>query len=241
MAAKTFIVTGASKGIGAAVTRYLLQQSHNVVLAARSKEPLEAIKSSHPGRVEFMPNDLTSLAVKSFGRIDGVILNHGLLDPCKIDNASIDDWKRLYDVNVFSCLAMAKASIAELRKSKGCVVWLSSGAASKPYTAWASYGSSKAAVNSISAHLAAEESDITSIAVSPGRVNTDMQGVLRASGKESMDKAQYDSFVEAYQQGKLLKPEQPGHVIARFAAQPSKELSGKFLIWNGPELASYQE
>ncbi|KAF4509028.1 hypothetical protein G6O67_005339 [Ophiocordyceps sinensis] len=247
--AKVFIVTGASKGIGVAVTRHLLQQSHKVVLAARSREPLEAIKRLHPGQVEYLAGDMTSscmaadlasLAVKSFGRLDGIVLSHGLLDPCKIDASSLDGWKHVYDVNVFSCLAMAKAGIAELRKSKGCVVWVSSGAANKPYTAWATYGSSKAAVNSISTHLAVEEPDITSVTIVPGRVDTDMQSVLRASGKDVMDKAQYDSFVDAFQQGRLLKPEQPGHVIAKFVAQPRKDLSGNCLNWNSAELAEYQ-
>lgn len=110
---------------------------------------------------------------------------------------------------------------------------MSSGAANKPYTAWATYGSSKAAVNSISTHLAVEEPDITSVTIVPGRVDTDMQSVLRASGKDVMDKAQYDSFVDAFQQGRLLKPEQPGHVIAKFVAQPRKDLSGNCLkyVW----------
>lgn len=123
----------------------------------------------------------------------------------------------------------AKAGIPELRKTKGCVVWLSSGAANKPYNAWAAYGSSKAAVQSISNHLAVEEPDITSITVAPGRVNTDMQAVVRASGKDTMNKAQYDTFVDAFEQGKLLEPEQPGHVIAKFVANPKPELSGQCL------------
>lgn len=44
-----------------------------------------------------------------------------------------------------------------------------------------------------------------------------------------MDKAQYDTFIEAFEQGKLLKPEQPGNVIAKFVATPNRELSGKDL------------
>jgi NAD(P)-dependent dehydrogenase (short-subunit alcohol dehydrogenase family) len=104
---------------------------------------------------------------------------------------------------------------------------VSSGAANKPYTAWSTYGSSKAAINHLSAHFATEEQDITSITIAPGRVNTEMQAILRAQGKDTMAKAQYDTFVEAFEQGTLLKPEQPGNVIAGFVAEPSKELSGK--------------
>lgn len=126
-------------------------------------------------------------------------------------------------------LFQAKAGLGELRKSGGCIVWVSSGAAVKPYAAWAAYGSSKAAINSISAQLAVEEPNISTIAIAPGRVDTDMQAVLRASGKEVMDEAQYNSFSEAFHQGKLLKPEQPGHVIANLVANAQKDLTGKFL------------
>ncbi|OAQ59912.1 NAD(P)-binding domain-containing protein [Pochonia chlamydosporia 170] len=250
MASKVFIITGASKGLGAAITRYLLSQSHKVVLAARSAEPLEGFKTAHPGQVEYvagdmtsseMPDKLTSLAVKSFGKIDGLVVNHGLLVSSRLEKTSIDTFKNLYDVNVFSCLAMVQAALGELRKTKGCVVWISSGAALKPYAGWSAYGSSKAVLNSLSSNLAFEDKDITSITVAPGRVDTDMQVQIRSSGQESMDKAQWDTFQDAFEQGKLLKPEQPGNVIAKFVANPQRDLSGQNLNWNSPELASYQE
>lgn len=123
----------------------------------------------------------------------------------------------------------AKASLSELRKTKGSLIWISSGAGSKAYMAWGAYGSSKAAINSISAHIAVEEPDITSIAVTPGRVDTDMQAIVRSAGKDTMDKAQYDTFVNDYNQGTLLKPSQPGNVIARLVASPDKALSGKVI------------
>ncbi|KAH6885318.1 hypothetical protein B0T10DRAFT_92931 [Thelonectria olida] len=237
MASKVFIITGASKGIGAAITKYLLDQSHKVVITARSRGPLEELQRSHPDQVQFidgdmtqseMPTRLTDLAVSSFGRIDGIVINHGVLEPKRFADTSIDQWKQLYDVNVFSGIAMAKAGLNELRKSKGCIVWVSSGAATGAYVAWGTYGSAKAVYNSVSAHIAAEEPDITSVAITPGRVNTEMQGVLRSAGKDTMDKAQYETFTEAYDKGTLLRPEQPGHVMAKFVASPLKELSGKF-------------
>lgn len=83
-----------------------------------------------------------------------------------------------------------------------------------------------------------------------------MQAVLRSAGKDTMDKAQYDTFAKAKEEGTLLKPEQPGHVMAKFVASPLKELSGKFFTyvltrhitsstnicrWNSPEVSAYQE
>jgi NAD(P)-dependent dehydrogenase (short-subunit alcohol dehydrogenase family) len=135
----------------------------------------------------------------------------------------------------------AKAGLKELRKTKGSIVWVSSGAASNAYQSWTAYGSSKAAMNSLSAQLAAEEPDVTSVAVAPGRVDTDMQAIIRSEGSASMDKATYDNFVDAFTTGKLLKPEQPGNVMARLAASPDQSLSGKFVNWNSPELKQYQD
>ncbi|EGX91094.1 short-chain dehydrogenase/reductase, putative [Cordyceps militaris CM01] len=257
--AKVFIVSGASKGIGAAVTRHLLGQAHKVVLTARSGDLLERVRAAHPDQVEYVAGDmadptvrvrgerteiatrLAEVAVNKFGRIDGVVVNHGVLENTTLADMSVESFRSMYEINVVSCFALAKAALPELRKTKGCIVWVSSGAAAKTYQAWGGYGSSKAAINSLSGHLAIEEKDITSIAIQPGRVDTDMQQLIRDTGSNTMDKAVYDTFVQAKESGGLLKPEQPGNVIARFVASPSKELSGKFTGWNSPELAAYQE
>lgn len=56
---KVFIVTGASKGLGAAIAKYLLGQSHKVVATARSADLLESLKRAHPGQVEYVAGDMT--------------------------------------------------------------------------------------------------------------------------------------------------------------------------------------
>lgn len=56
-----------------------------------------------------------------------------------------------------------------------------------------------------------------------------MQANIRATGKDVMDAATYQTFVNAFNDDTLLKPEQPGNVIARVVSNPSKELSGKFM------------
>jgi NAD(P)-dependent dehydrogenase (short-subunit alcohol dehydrogenase family) len=127
-----------------------------------------------------------------------------------------------------------KSALPELKKSKGSVVWVSSGAATGAYTAWGAYGSGKAAANHIIAHLGVEEPDITSIAVAPGRVDTDMQKLIRDSGKDSMAEKDHASFIAAHADGQLVQPEQPGTVIANFVAQPETSLSGKFLKYVCP-------
>lgn len=64
MSSKTFIVTGASKGVGAAVTQHLLDLGHKVVITARSAEPLEAVKQANAGRVEVVAGDIVDVKVR---------------------------------------------------------------------------------------------------------------------------------------------------------------------------------
>ncbi|KAM0495215.1 hypothetical protein ACHAP6_001751 [Verticillium nonalfalfae] len=226
MSSKVFIVTGASRGLGLAIAKYLLEASHQVVLAARSKDKLEELKTAYPKQVE----------------IDGIVINHGVLTPLsRLENGSIEEWRKSYDINVFSGLAIVQAALPELRRSKGSVLWVSSGAATKAYTAWGAYGSSKAAMDHISAHLAVEEPDITTVAVTPGRVDTDMQKLIREGGKDAMNAKDHSAFSSAYDNGELVKPEQPGHVMARFVIDPDHSLTGKVLKWQASELAAYQD
>lgn len=60
MTSKVFIVTGASKGLGAAIVQHLLAQSHKVVVTARSESPLQKLKEAHPTQVEYVAGDITS-------------------------------------------------------------------------------------------------------------------------------------------------------------------------------------
>ncbi|KAG6367172.1 hypothetical protein INS49_001356 [Diaporthe citri] len=239
MAAKTIIVTGAGRGIGLAISQYLLQNSHKVVLVARTETELEALKKQYPAQVEYLAADLTKLenatkvtdlAVKLGGKVDGIVINHGALEPIKlIADSAVDEWKTMYDINFFSPLALVQAVIPQLRQTKGRIIVTSSGAATKGYKAWGPYGSSKAALHSLVQHLAVEEKDIVSVSLSPGRTDTGMQKLLREQGKGFMDDKDHASFVSAFEEGKLNPPEGPGNVIAKLALDGTLDLSGKFL------------
>lgn len=108
------------------------------------------------------------------------------------------------------------------------MVFVSSGAAVGAYQSWGAYGSSKAALNSLARHVAMEEPDISAIALSPGRVDTDMQKELRDKGSAAMAEKDYAGFVSAYEGGTLNKPEWPAAVIANLAAGVDPKLSGQY-------------
>ncbi|EKD12468.1 uncharacterized protein L3040_008205 [Drepanopeziza brunnea f. sp. 'multigermtubi'] len=247
---KNILLTGASRGIGLAIAKFLLKDGHRLFLVARTAAPMEALKKEFPGQAEFLAADLgdfevgpkaVSLALSAFTTLDALILNHGTLSPVKrIADSSPEEWRKTYDVNFFSLLAFIQPAIPTLRSSKGRIILTSSGAASSTYSTWGAYGSSKAAMNHLAGTLATEEPNITSIAIRPGVVDTDMQTQVRES-HGVMDGKDAEKFKSLFVDGKLLKPEQPGNVMARLALGAEEGLSGKFLTWNDKELARYQD
>ena len=248
---KTILLTGASRGIGLAIAQHLLSHSNNVVLVARSEKPLRELESQYPSNVAILTGDLAdlslgekavALAIQRFQKLDGVIVNHAVLDPVKrIIDTDAEEWRRAYDVNLFSAVAMCKAAIPDLRKSKGTILLTSSGAATGAYPTWGAYGSSKAAMNHLGMTLAVEEKDIVTISVRPGVVDTEMQRDIREKHHTAMDEKDSARFKELKETGGLLRPEQPGHVMAKLVLDAPKELSGKFLTWNAEELKAFQE
>ncbi|KAF8529186.1 NAD-P-binding protein [Hysterangium stoloniferum] len=245
------VVTGASKGIGLAVTEYLLVKfGVDVLSLSRSQTPeLEKLSQSYPANLRIELCDVsstdeaaTSSALASCRRIDGLVLNAGAMAIARIDsdNSTVMAWKQLFDVNFFSLLHTVRSALPRLRESKGKIVFVSSGAATGGIAGWGAYNATKAAMNSFCRTLANEEPDVTCVALRPGRVDTAMQHNLRAEGAGDMSEAVHTEFVQAFSKGQLVKPEEPGHVIAALAVNASHDLTGQFVTWNAEELRKYQ-
>lgn len=186
-----------------------------------------------------------STAISKFGKLDAVIANAGILDPVgPIKDAKIEEWKRLYDINVFSVVDLVTKAIPELRKSGGGrIIAVLSGASTTSYDGWSAYGSSKAALNHVFQSIAEEEKEfgIRSISVAPGVVDTSMQSDIRNVFSKNMKAEAAQRFTDLHKDGKLLPPQVPGHVYARLALDGwSDELNGKYLRYNDEKLSSYQ-
>ncbi|KAI8388917.1 uncharacterized protein BYT42DRAFT_491426 [Radiomyces spectabilis] len=248
MQSPVVIVTGASKGIGRSVATILLKQYNaRVVAVARSKDQLEKLREEAATHqkgddLQIVVGDVTDenivkqsvkAAVDKWGQLDGVVANAGVLEPvATVAEGLVEDWKRrLFEVNVFSVIRLVQEALPLLRQSKGSIIMVSSGAASKGYRAWGAYGSSKAALNHLASTLSVEEPDVTTIALRPGVVDTEMQGLLRAIGKDAM-KDDYQKFVTLHETGQLVHPDQPGRVIASLATHHQPQFSGQFLSWD---------
>lgn len=133
-----------------------------------------------------------------------------------------------------------KAALPALRSAHGRIVFVSSGAAVNAYSGWGSYGAAKAALNHVALTLATEEPDVTSVSIRPGVVDTEMQRELREVHHETMDKKDAEKFASLKRDGGLLRPEQPGNVMARLALDAPKELSGRFLKYVSMRLYCYK-
>jgi NAD(P)-dependent dehydrogenase (short-subunit alcohol dehydrogenase family) len=99
-------------------------------------------------------------------------------------------------------------------------------------------------LNHVALTLGAEEPDVTTISIRPGVVDTEMQREIREVHHEQMSDKDRTKFAGLKTEGGLLRPEQPGHVIAKLAAAEADEVkgfSGKFLSWNDESLSMFQE
>lgn len=84
-------------------------------------------------------------------------------------------------------------------------------------------------MNHLALTLGAEEPDITSVSIRPGMVDTEMQRELREDHVNNLEAEVHAKFTGVHKEGKLLKPEQPGHVMAKLVLDAPSSLSGRFL------------
>jgi len=207
MAGKTAIVTGASSGIGRAISEKLGAAGAHVFLAGRSLEPMEASKKkieAAGGRASLQSLDVRDVkqlralvadAVAATGRLDVMVNNAGLSHPGAIVEGEPDQWREMLETNVLALLVGCQAAIRAMRDcgAEGHIVNISSIAALRPDSGV--YGATKHAVNCISATLRGELEDdtIRVVNVMPGAIATNfarnfdpefLAGFIQATGSQ---------------------------------------------------------
>jgi NAD(P)-dependent dehydrogenase (short-subunit alcohol dehydrogenase family) len=176
------IVTGASRGLGLALTRALAERGWQLVVDARHGDELERALGGLDGVVS-LPGDVADhehrrrLVETAGAPIDLLVNNASALGPTPLPPLGgypLDELRRVYEVNVLAPLALAQLALP--RFSKGArLVNVTSDAAFEAYETWGGYGSSKAALAQITAVFAAENSQLRAYAVDPGDMRTQMQ------------------------------------------------------------------
>jgi NAD(P)-dependent dehydrogenase (short-subunit alcohol dehydrogenase family) len=176
------IVTGASRGLGLALTRALVDRGWRVIADARGRAELERVWA---GTWEVVPvaGDIAdakhrlALVEAAGDELDLVANNASTLGPSPLPPLAeypLDELRRVYDVNVAGPLALVQLALPRLRDN-GCILNVTSDAAVEAYERWGGYGSSKAALEHLTAVLAAEHPELRIYAVDPGDMRTQMQ------------------------------------------------------------------
>lgn len=230
---QSVVLTGASRGIGAAIARQLQQLNVKVVGVARSEDALKHLASTCP-HMEYVVGDIGDKSVvtaamkkaTSNASLAGLILNASTLDPvikvADLDSNAFHD--SLY-TNVTANIAWIQAAVPHLRQSKGRIIFTSSGVVHGPSAGFAAYCGGKAAMNMLVAALAKEEPDITCLAIAPGVVDTEMLKEYR-NAEHRLDPSRPISKYRA------LDPNTVAEAFAKCVLNAPPGKSGQFVNWN---------
>jgi NAD(P)-dependent dehydrogenase (short-subunit alcohol dehydrogenase family) len=185
MTPPTALVTGASRGLGAALTEALDRRGWRLVVDGRDPDRLAATVAAlpRPDLVTAVPGDVAdpdhraTLAGAVGDRLDLLVNNASELGPTplpRLADLPPAALERVLAVNTVAPLALLQAVLPALERAGGVVLDISSDAAVEAYEGWGGYGASKAALDQLTAVLAVEHPTLRVYAVDPGDMATDM-------------------------------------------------------------------
>jgi len=202
------LITGASRGLGQALARELSARGWSLVLDARGAKALdETVSSLRGGPVVAVVGDVSSpdhraelaAAVAHAGRLDLLVNNASHLGPSpqpELAEYPLDELARVYAVDVFAPVAMAQLALPWLVAGGGVLVNITSDASVEAYQGWGGYGSAKAALDHVTAVLAAEQPSISCYAFDPGDMRTRMHQQA-FPGEDISDRPEPETVVPA--------------------------------------------
>lgn len=186
---KTIVITGTSSGMGAAAARHLAARGASVVLGARRTDRIEALVceiTEAGGRAIAVQTDVTKredfqrlidVAIETYGRIDVLINNAGVMPLSPLERVKVDEWDQMIDVNLKGVLYGVAAALPHMIAQKsGHIINVSSVAGHKLFAGSAVYSATKFAVRAFSEGLRQEMAphNIRTTILSPGAVKTEL-------------------------------------------------------------------
>lgn len=209
IAGKVIVITGASSGLGEATARRLAAEGATVVLGARRADRLNSLVDdivAKGGKALALPTDVTrqedvqalvDTAVKTYGRVDVMINNAGLMPHSPLERCRVTDWERMVDVNIKGVLYGIAAALPVMKAQKsGHFINVSSVAGHKISKGGAVYSATKHAVRALSEGLRQEVKayNIRTTIISPGAVATELPGSATEPDVAGSLNAFYDEY-----------------------------------------------
>lgn len=235
------LVTGGTRGIGAAITQCLVESGASVAAGySRGKERAEEFVeqlgdkgsnvSIHQGRVDDVDdcNRVVKEVMDRFGRIDFLVNNAGITVDKTVRKMSVDDWRQVLDVNLSGAFQMTKAVLEHMiERGSGRIVNISSVIGETGNIGQANYAASKAGLFGFTKSLALEmaQRGITVNCVAPGFIGTEMVAAI--------PEAALSKVVEKIPQRRLGKPEEVARVVRFLLEDDSSYITGAVYSING--------
>ncbi|WP_405883231.1 oxidoreductase [Streptomyces sp. NBC_01136] len=244
---KTVVVTGASRGIGLAVTRAFVDEGARVVAGARTTGPelaeLAATGAVIPVTADLATaegvNTLIETAVEQFGGIDVLVNNVGAAQPRLGGFASVTDeqWLETLNINLLSAVRASRAALPALLASRGSIVTISSVNAFLPDPGLIDYTASKAALTNFSKALSKEVSPqgVRVNTIAPGPVSTDLwigpggmaDTIATAMGVEPQEAVdQAINSLGGFATGRFTRPDEVADLVLMLASDRAANITG---------------
>ena len=213
---KICLITGARTGIGLSIGLTLAKNGYRVIFSGRSvndcKDTVNELMAMGFEAVE-SPIDLSNLsslkqqidtALSIWGSVDVLINNGAVIEPINLlEKIELQDFEKAVRVNYLAPSLLISYCWSNLIKAKGKVINILSGASINAIEGWTAYCSTKAALHMINqqTHLEGNQYGISSIGLSPGMVDTGMQGKIRASGINQVSKVRKEDLINSKKTG----------------------------------------
>jgi NAD(P)-dependent dehydrogenase (short-subunit alcohol dehydrogenase family) len=245
LAGRAALVTGGSKGLGLAMARGFAEAGADVVISSRHEDELKQaaaeIRKAGGGRVEYVVADmverrdvarLAETALSKLGRVDILVNNAGTNNPQPIDQIRDEDWDRIIELNLTSCMALTRDLVPQMKERRwGRVIYMSSimGLASKdgrgPYSATKSalLGLARAAA------LDLGEFGITVNCIAPGPFMTDLPGKMLSDEQKKV-------FADRTALGRWGQPREMAGPALLLASEAGSYITGSVLVVDGGSL-----
>ncbi len=248
-AGKVALVTGASRGIGAAIARRLSREGLRVIVTGRARDELESVANEIGGHA--VVADITDSAAlveavrageRALGPIDVLVNNAGIAESAPLAKIADESWARTFAVNVTPVMVLSRALVpAMVQRGWGRVITVASNAGLTGYAYTAAYCASKHAVVGLTRSLAAEfaRTPVTINAICPGFVDTDMtrDAVARIVATTKRSETEARTALEAQSpQRRLMTVEEVAHAVFALVPHEARGIHGQAIALDGGQV-----